>query len=167
MEVSNSCFSERVDLGLSYFLRLAAAQLQVILWFALSKRPISSIINILGDIRYKRQRTIAIFLWTCAKTLQKKLKAEPSQLLQHWHSNGKRAGTLMRGRTQKMIELVLFKVSTQRRIYLWPKTRNEKLSPKRMLWPGPRTAWKGGFLWELEHCGLSGICYHMFSIFLS
>lgn len=26
-----------------------------------------------------------------------------------------------------MIELVLFKVSTQRRIYLWPKTRNEKL----------------------------------------
>lgn len=34
----------------------------------------------------------------------------------------------MRGRIQKMIESGLLKVSTQRRIYLWPKTRNEKLS---------------------------------------
>lgn len=62
------------------------------------------------------------------KSTPEEAKAEPSQLLEHWHSDGKGAGTLMRGRIQKMIESVLFKVSTQRRIYLWPKTRNEKLS---------------------------------------
>lgn len=77
MEVSNSYFSERVDLGLSYFLRLASARLQEILWFVLHKRSISSIINIFGDIRNKRQRIIAIFLWTCAKALQKKLRQSP------------------------------------------------------------------------------------------
>lgn len=38
-------------------------------------------------------------------------------------------GAPLRGRIQTLIEWVLLKISTQRRrIYLWPKTRNENLS---------------------------------------
>lgn len=44
------------------------AWLREILWFASYKRSNISIINLLCDINNKRQRTIAIFLWTSAKT---------------------------------------------------------------------------------------------------
>jgi len=43
------------------------AWLQEILQFVSNKRSISSIINVLGDTKNKRQRTIAIFLQRCAK----------------------------------------------------------------------------------------------------
>lgn len=131
----------------------------------LFKRSISSIINILGDIRNKRQRTIAIFLWTCVKTLQKKLRQSPHSCCSIGTAMGKGQEPRWEAESEKLLNWFYSKFPHRGEFTFGLKPGMEKPVQKECLGQGHVQLEKGASCesWSTVVCLASAITCFAFS----